>query len=271
MRFENGGEFTSNEFNDFCKEAGIKRELAIPYNLQQNGVVERKNRSIMEAVKAMIHDQHIPMYLWEEATRTTVYVQNIISHSALGNKTPVEMFFGEKPEVSHVNIFGCHVYIHIPKEKRSKLDPSGKKILFVGYSEQSKAYRIYISGCHQIELSRDVTFDEDTSFRNSKKDKEDGEEHETPKAAERPKPVRNEEEVQMPEDHDMTKPQLPEELPSEMISRKRKPIWDCEVIEEAKRHGVPEGTIQERKNPKSYPSYMDLMCDFIDKEPTCFE
>ena len=71
LRSDNGGEFTSNEFNDFCKEAGIKRELTIPYNSQQNGMLERKNRSIMEAVKSMIHDQDLPMYLWVEAARTT--------------------------------------------------------------------------------------------------------------------------------------------------------------------------------------------------------
>ena len=113
---DNGGEFTSNEFNDFYKEARIKRELTIPYNPQQNGVAERKNRSIMKAVKAMIHDQDLPMYL--EATRTIVYVHNRISHSALGNKTLEEMFSDEIPEVSHLNIFGCPVYIHIPKGKR---------------------------------------------------------------------------------------------------------------------------------------------------------
>ena len=92
MRLDNGGEFTSNEFNDFCKEVGIKRELTIPYTLQQNGVVERNNRSIMEVVKAMIHYQDLIMCLWAEETRTTVYVQNRISHNALGNKTPEEMF-----------------------------------------------------------------------------------------------------------------------------------------------------------------------------------
>ena len=102
------------------------------------------------------------------------------------------MFFGESPEVSHLNIFCCPVYIHIPKEKRTKLDPLGKKGLFVGYSEQSKDYRIYIPGYCQIELSRDVTFDEDTAFRKSKKDKEDEEEYETTKAAKSPKPIRNE-------------------------------------------------------------------------------
>ena len=75
----------------------------------------------------------------------------------------------------------------------------------------------------------------------------------------------------MIEDHDMTKPQRPEELPREMISRKRRPPWAREVIEEAKRHGVPEGTIRERKKPNPYPSYVALMCDLVDKEPTCFE
>jgi hypothetical protein len=73
----------------------------------------------MEAVKTMIHDQDLPMCLWAEAV---VYVQNRLSHSALGFKTPEEMFTGKKPEVSHLKIFGCPVFIHIPKEKRNKLE-----------------------------------------------------------------------------------------------------------------------------------------------------
>jgi transposase InsO family protein len=63
LRSRNGGEFTSGEFKEFCREVGIKRELSTPYNPQQNGVAERKNRSVMEAVKAMIHDQDLSMYL----------------------------------------------------------------------------------------------------------------------------------------------------------------------------------------------------------------
>ena len=76
FKSDNGGEFTGGEFKSFCTEAGIKRELSTPYNLQQNGVAERKNRTIMEAVKAMIHDQDLPMHLWAEAAGTAVYVQN---------------------------------------------------------------------------------------------------------------------------------------------------------------------------------------------------
>ena len=77
-----------NEFNDFWKGDGIKRGLTIPYSLQQNGVVERNNIYIMEAMKSMIHDQDLPMYLWAEVARIAVYVHNRISRSTLANKTP---------------------------------------------------------------------------------------------------------------------------------------------------------------------------------------
>ena len=78
----------------------------------------------MEAARAMLHDQDLPMHLWEKTVRTAVYVQNHTAHRVLENKTHEEVFFGKKPEVSHLKIFGCPVYIHIPKEKRTKLDPS---------------------------------------------------------------------------------------------------------------------------------------------------
>ena len=85
------------------------------------------------------------------------------------NKTPEEVFSGEKPEVSHLRIFGCPVFIHVPKEKRTTLEPSGRKGIFVGYSESSKAFRVYIPGFKQIETSRDVTFDEDATFNKSRR------------------------------------------------------------------------------------------------------
>ena len=85
---------------------------------------------------------------------TAVYVQNISPHKTIRNMTPEEAFTGMKPEVGHFRIFGCLVYIHIPKEKRTKLDPSSRKGTFVGYNESSKAYRIYIPGQRHIEVSR---------------------------------------------------------------------------------------------------------------------
>ena len=72
--------------------------------------------------------------------------------------TPEEAFTSQKPKIGHLRIFGCPVYVHVPRERRTKLDPSGRKGVFVGYSESAKAYRIYILGQRKIELSRDVTF-----------------------------------------------------------------------------------------------------------------
>ena len=92
LRSDNGGEYTFTEFNDFCKKARIKRELTVPYKPQQNGVAERKNETIVEATKAMIHDQSLPMLLWEEASRTVAYVQNRCPHKILKNMTPEEAF-----------------------------------------------------------------------------------------------------------------------------------------------------------------------------------
>jgi hypothetical protein len=168
LRSDNGGEYSSKYFSNLCIDIGIKREFTISYNPQQNGVVERKRRTIIEATKAMIHDPSLRMTLWAEACMTAVYVQNISPHHILKNITPEEAFTGVKPEIGHFIIFGYPVYFHVPKEKRSKLEPSGRKGTFVGYSESSKAYRIYILGQRQIEIRRDVAFEEEIAFQISR-------------------------------------------------------------------------------------------------------
>jgi hypothetical protein len=158
LRTDNGGDYTSKEFVAFCKSARIRRALIAPHNPQQNGVAERKNRSIEETVKNLLNDQGLSMFLWGEAAMTTIYVQNRSPHRILKNMTPEEAFSGKKHNVENLRIFECHVYSHIPKEKRNKLEPSRKKGIFVGYSDSSKSYRIYIPEQHKIEVSRDVTF-----------------------------------------------------------------------------------------------------------------
>jgi hypothetical protein len=279
LRSDNGGEYTSKEFVNFCKDVGIKRELTTPYNPQQNGVAERKNRTILEAVKTMIHDQDLPMCLWAKAAMEVVYMQNRLSHSALGLKTPEEMFTGKKPEVSHLKIFGCPMFIHIPKEKRNKLDPLGKKGIFVGYCEVSKAFRIYIPGQHHIEISRDVTFDEDAALKKSKlcQLEEVYEEEpiipntamrEVPRAAEPVREVVTSPDEELLEDHDIVEVQEP---PQMMILHKRKPAWARELIQDGEKYGVPQGTTRQVKRPKPFSSYTALMCNLLEEEPTCFE
>ena len=169
FRSDNGREFRSNEFKELCKDSGIKREFTTPYNPQQNGVAEMKNRMIMEVARAMLHDQGLPMHIWAEVARTTVYVQNCTPHRVLKNKRPEEVFFSKKLEVNHLRIFECPMYIHILKEKRTNLDPSGKKGIFVGYSQRSKDYRIYFPGFKKVKISKDVTFHEDSTYIKSRK------------------------------------------------------------------------------------------------------
>jgi hypothetical protein len=136
--------FDSYKYDELCWASRIKRELHVPYNPQQNGVAERKNRTIYEAARAMMYDQNLPLFLWVEAASTAVYIQNMSPHKSLEEKTPEEVFTGINPLFDHLRIFGSPVYIHIPKEKRNKLEAYGKKGTFVGYSETSKDYIIYI-------------------------------------------------------------------------------------------------------------------------------
>jgi hypothetical protein len=225
----------------------------------------------MEALKTMIHDQDLPLHLWVEAARTTVYVQNRLSHSALRFKTPEEMFTGKKSEISHLKIFGCPVFVHIPKEKRTKLDPSGNKGIFVGYYEVSKAFRNYILGYHHIEINIDVTFDEDEALKRSRKcqlEEVYEEEPVAPRVTEPVKEVTVTPDDEIPEDHDMIESQEP---PCMIISHKRKPTWVRELIQDVEKYGAPEGTMRQSKKPEPISSYMALMCDLIEKEPTCLE
>ena len=89
------------EFDEYCRHEGIQRQLTVPYTPEQNGVAERKNRSIIGAARAMLHDQSLPFFLWAKACSTVVYLQNKSPHRVVGNMTPAECFTGKKPEVSH--------------------------------------------------------------------------------------------------------------------------------------------------------------------------
>jgi transposase InsO family protein len=88
FRIDNGKEFDSHKYDDLCRASGIKRELTVPYNPQQNGVAERKNKTIWEATRAMMYDQNLPLSLWAKAASTAVYIHNRCPHKALEEKTP---------------------------------------------------------------------------------------------------------------------------------------------------------------------------------------
>ena len=194
-----------------------------------------------------------------------VYVQNRTPHRVIKNKTPEEVFLGKKPKVSHLRIFGCPIYIHILKEKRTTLDPSGKKGLFVGYFESLKYYIIYFLGYKKIDINIYVTFDEDTDYSKSRKrPTEEPEEapiiHDTTMNKETQK-----------KDQEFEEPQEPIDPPLEKNPHKRKPAWVCELIQGAEIYGAEEENHRERKGIRSCSGYVALLCDFIDKETSSYE
>jgi hypothetical protein len=173
------------------------------------------------------------------------------------------------------------VFVHILKEKRNKLESSGKKGIFVGYCEVSKAFRIYIPGHRHIEISRDVTFDEEAALKKSRRCQleEVCEEEpvnprttesvrEAPRVAEPVREVVASPDEEILEDHDTIEVQEP---PQMTFSHKRKPAWARELIQDGEKYGVPEGTTRQVKKPKPFSSYTALMCNLLDEEPTCFE
>ena len=107
-------------------------------------MAERKNRSIVGAARAMLHDQSLPFILWAKACSTVVYVLNKSPHRALGSKTPEETLTRKVHEIGHFRIFGFLTYSHVPSEKRTKLEATGEHGIFVGYDDTSNAFWIYL-------------------------------------------------------------------------------------------------------------------------------
>jgi hypothetical protein len=154
------------------------------------------------------------------------------------------MFSGKNPEVIHLKIFGCLVFVHIPKEKRTKMDPSGKKGIFVGYYEVSNAFRIYILGYHLIEIRIYVTFDEDATLKKSRRchlEEVYEEEHVAPRVAKPVRDVITSPNEDILEDHDIIESQEP---PQMAISHKINPSWERELIQYGEKYGSLEGTMK---------------------------
>ncbi|PNX68425.1 cysteine-rich receptor-like protein kinase 25-like protein, partial [Trifolium pratense] len=171
LRTDRGGEFNSNEFKEFCEENGIKRQLTAAYTPQQNGIAERKNRTIMDMVRSMLASKSIPKEFWPEAVNWAIYVLNRSPAAAIPDKTPEEAWSFNKPTVKHFKVFGCIAYTHVPDAQRKKLDDKSIKCIFLGISEESKAYRLYHPPTKRIIISRDVKFAEQEKWKwNNSKD-----------------------------------------------------------------------------------------------------
>ncbi|PKA46818.1 Retrovirus-related Pol polyprotein from transposon TNT 1-94 [Apostasia shenzhenica] len=164
LRTDRGGEFLSHEFKAFCEENGIHRELTAPYTPEQNGVAERKNRTIVEMARSLLKAKGIPNQFWAESVATAVYLLNISPTKAILNRTLYEVWKGRKSRISHLKIFGCIAYVYVNSHDRHKLEDKSEKCIFIGYCPQSKAYRLYNPCSKKLIISRSVIFEENLSW-----------------------------------------------------------------------------------------------------------
>ncbi|CAI8617424.1 unnamed protein product [Vicia faba] len=122
IRSDNGKEYISHQFNYFCEEAGIEHQLTTPYTPQQNGVVERKSRTIMEMERCMKHEKYLPKKFWAEAANTTGFLLNSLPTMAKQGKTPSKAWYNHKHFVQKLKVFGCICFTYVPKVNKDKLD-----------------------------------------------------------------------------------------------------------------------------------------------------
>lgn len=163
LRSDGGGEYFSSEFSGYLQKDGI--ETVIMRNTpQQNSVAERKNRHIAKiACTLMVAEKNMRHSYWVEAVSTVVYIMNMTPTATIHDVTSEEKFTGNKPDLSHLKVFGCIAYVHVLDELRTKLDPKAEKCVFIGYSLEQKGYMCYNLATHELRVSRDVVFDDEKS------------------------------------------------------------------------------------------------------------
>ena len=122
LRSDREGEFLDGVFHGVCDEAGITGQLTAPYSPQQNGVMEMKNRTVMEMARALLKSMKIPGRFWVEAVRHSVYLLNRLPTKAMGDRTPYEAWNGRKPHLGHLRIFGCKDHVRPGVSHLKKLD-----------------------------------------------------------------------------------------------------------------------------------------------------
>ncbi|GJT78157.1 ribonuclease H-like domain-containing protein [Tanacetum coccineum] len=162
IRCGNRTEFKNREMNQFCEKKGILRQFSVARTPQQNGVAERRNRTLIEAVRTMLAGSKLPTTFWAEAVDTACYVQNRVLVVKPHNKTPYELFHSRTPTLSFMRPFGCPFTILNTIDHLGKFDGKADEGFFVGYSLNSKAFRVFNSRTRIVEENLHIRFSETT-------------------------------------------------------------------------------------------------------------
>jgi hypothetical protein len=160
IRNNNGTEFKNSQIEGFLEEEGIKHEFSYPYIPQQNGVVERKNRTLLDMARTMLDEYKTPDRFWAEAINTACYSINRLYLHRILKKTSYELLTGKKPNVSYFRVFGSKCFILIKRGRSSKFAPKAVEGFLLGYDSNTRAYRVFNKSTGLVEVSCDIVFDE---------------------------------------------------------------------------------------------------------------
>jgi hypothetical protein len=173
VRSDNGSEFKNTRVDELCDEYGIKHQFLAKYTPQSNGLVERKNRALIDMARSMLSEYNVSHSFWFEAINTACYYINWLYCHPMMELTPYELLNGRKPNIIYFWVFGCKCYI---LKKGTRLSKFGKKCdegFLLGYSTTSKAYRVWNLGSGQLEEVHDVEFDETNGSQDQQENLED--------------------------------------------------------------------------------------------------
>lgn len=159
IRSDNGTEFKNSSFDHFCAKKGIEHQFSSPRVPQQNGVVERKNRTLVEMARTMLDEFSTPRKFWAEAISTACYISNRVFLRSKFGKTSYELRFGHRPSVSHFRVFGYKCFV-LKSENLDKFESISTDGIFLGYPAHTHGYRLLVLETNKIVETYEVTFDE---------------------------------------------------------------------------------------------------------------
>jgi hypothetical protein len=158
IRSDNGTEFKNSQIEGFLEEEGIKHEFSSPYTPQQNSVVERKNRTLLDMARTMLEEYKTLDRFWVEAINTACYSNRLYLHRIL-KKTSYELLIGKKPNVSYFRVFGSKCFILVKRGRNSKFSPKAVEGFLLGYDSNTRAYRVFNKSTGLVEVACDIVFD----------------------------------------------------------------------------------------------------------------
>jgi hypothetical protein len=160
IRSDNGTELKNSQIEGFLEKEGIKHEFSSPYTPQQNVVVERKNRTLLDMARTMLDEYKTLDRFWAEAVNTACYAINRLYLHRILKKTSYELLTGKKPNVSYFRVFGSKCFILVKRGRKSKFAPMAVEGFLLGYDSTRRAYRVFNKSSGLVEVSCDIVFDE---------------------------------------------------------------------------------------------------------------